>query len=395
MILKYRALDSRGNKITGEFVGNKQDLVDFLRQEGYLIIDIQELKPKFDSKYQLNQFLTDLENLNFLLESGTTLDEALSSLIKSFSSSSQINFWETLRNEVKQGKLFSDALMKAMSKGNSFFYPSFVNLIKAAESAGKIKVGILNYLTLVKKIQEVKSNIINSLAYPAFLLLSTLIVLDLIFLFILPKFSAIFSPSDLSKLSSLSKLEISLGFWISSHQKESLIIAISTIILLGLLPMLIFNKIINYISKITIARSMILSFDFVNFFNTLSLALQSDLTLLEALKLSTNVVTSREMKQSIDRIITKIKEGKTFSEAIQNLEIFPEEIKTVIKTSEKTSSLDKVFLILSKRYEKILSRKISIFTKFLEPIIIIVIGAIIGTIIFGIMNAILGLTEVL
>ena len=394
-ILRYKALDSKGNRVTGEFIGSKWDLIASLREEGYLILDIQEQKIRSVSKYKLSQFLIDLENLYFLLDSGSTISEAVNSIIKSSSSDARVNFWEVLKDEIKQGKLFSDALIETMSKNDSMFFPSFVNLIKAAESAGKLKEGIFNYLVLIKKIQEAKSRIVNSLSYPAFLLLATLIVLSLIFLLIIPKFSAIFTPSDLSRLSTLSRLEISLGFWISSHQTESLILAISIVIITGLAPIIAFKKIIGYLSKIPITREAIFSFDFVNFFSTLTLALRSGLTLLEALKLSENVVVSKEVKQSIDRTIAKIREGKSLSEAIQNLEIFPEEVKVAIKTSEASSSLDRAFSLLSKRYEEILMKKINTFTKFLEPVIIIIIGSIIGVIIFGIMNAILGLTEVL
>ncbi len=395
-ILKYIALDNKGNKISGEFFGSKESLLQKLQKEGYFILKIEEIKlQKEEGKYRLKDFILDLENLYFLLESGTTIDEAINSIIHSTSNISKIKFWENVKSELKKGQIFSDALLITMHQFKTSFYPSFIALINTAEKTGKLKTGIYNFLILIKRIQEAKSKIISSLSYPLFLLLSTLIILSIIFLFIIPKFSSIFSPSDISKLSPLSRIEIEMGIWINSHFKESILISLLFIVGLSSFPFLLFSKLSKYYSIIPIFRKTVLMFDFFNLFSTLSLAMESGLTLSDALKLSKNILISDEVKNTIDRMLSKIQEGNSLSSAIQSLEIFPEEIKTVIKTSEKTASLPRAFSLISQRYNNILTNQIELLSKFLEPAIIVIIGLAIGIIIFGIMNAILGLSEAL
>ena len=394
-LLKYTALDSKGNKVSGEFYGDKESLLRFLQREGYLILDITEVKPKSRGKYSLDSFLLDLENLYFLLRAGTPLEEAINAVIKSSSNNKEIEFWESLKARVKSGMLFSDALLEAMRENGLSYFLSFVSLIKAAESMGELKTGILNYLSLVKRIQEIRANIINSLSYPGFLLFMTLIVLDIILVFIIPKFSAIFTSSDLSKLSFLSRIEIELGLWVNDHFKQSILISAFSLVSIVMIFVISWKKILVYLTRIPLIRDVVLAFDLSNLFSILSLSLKSGLTLLEALSISRDIVVSEEISQSIERLIDGLRGGRSLSESMQNLDVFPEDVKTVIETSEKSASLEEASELISSRYKEVLERKITIITKFIEPAVIIVIGIFIGFIIFGIINAILALTEVL
>lgn len=397
MFLRYEGVTKNGEKVAGSFLGQKEELVFQLRQKGIFLTAIKEGKRKLKKgQYSLNQFVKDIEQINYLVSAGLQIDKALATLIKNTGKKSVLDFWDEVLRDLKGGKQFS-ASIKDVAKSNNLPLSEFyINIISVGEEVGNLN-GALTKVTEHLQfrnslIKEVKS----ALAYPMFLVATSIIALFAIGIFILPKFSSIFSPKEIQALPILSR--IILGWGKILNQNLNLVLIGVFIVIAAIFVLFSFSESRNFFKslffRLPVFEKVALQVEFANLCASLGTMLMGGVDISRAIKLSQKVVLSRTLRNILEDTRQELKKGLKISEVWRQHQIFPEEIISLVIVGENSASLGDIFSKLGKRYLQDFKMNISRILALLEPVLIIFLGLFVGMIVVAIMLAVVSLNNV-
>jgi type IV pilus assembly protein PilC len=147
----------------------------------------------------------------------------------------------------------------------------------------------------------------------------------------------------------------------------------------------------KWILKIPFFGKLVLYFNISRFAKILAMVLKTSLPLNQALKLSIKSFSNIYLQKTLEKIIPQIEEGKSLSKLLQKTGIFPPLFINLLKTGEESGEMENMLNLLGELYEKMALRTIDFWLKMIEPISIIIIGLIVGFIVFSI---IVPLTEI-
>ncbi|MBI5145497.1 MAG: type II secretion system F family protein [Candidatus Omnitrophica bacterium] len=288
---------------------------------------------------------------------------------------------ESVIQDIQQGKSFSEAL----TNYRRFFSLFYINMIKAAEVSGNL-TGILKELSQhLTEQRRISRQVQSAFMYPIFVLVIATVILVVLFMFVLPVFTRIFE--DLG-----GKLPPATAFLISITNFASqwgwlflflVTVIVTTLILLGLKT----NR-GRYISNLVIWRIPILghlakSVEIARFCRTLGTLLSSGVTLVKGFEVLLETTPSVLLRQAIAEIQDSLEQGDNLSSAMEETGIFPLTLVKMIQVGEESGKIADLFLDAAEDYEEEVSFAVSGFLSVLEPVLIVVMGAIVGFIVIS------------
>ncbi|MBI4972772.1 MAG: type II secretion system F family protein [Candidatus Omnitrophica bacterium] len=288
---------------------------------------------------------------------------------------------ESVIQDIQQGKSFSEAL----TNYRRFFSLFYINMIKAAEVSGNL-TGILKELSQhLTEQRRISRQVQSAFMYPIFVLVIATVILVVLFMFVLPVFTRIFE--DLG-----GKLPPATAFLISITNFASqwgwlflflVTVIVTTLILLGLKT----NR-GRYISNLVIWRIPILghlakSVEIARFCRTQGTLLSSGVTLVKGFEVLLETTPSVLLRQAIAEIQDSLEQGDNLSSAMEETGIFPLTLVKMIQVGEESGKIADLFLDAAEDYEEEVSFAVSGFLSVLEPVLIVVMGAIVGFIVIS------------
>ncbi len=393
----YEGITESGEKIKGKFFGTKEELLKEVQKQKILITNIKEDTKKLKKgKYTNDDFSSNIEELSYLLSSGVQLDKAISLIIKNSRKKAVIEFWEDVLRKLKEGKSFSMALKETGEKHN-FPIPTFyINIISVGEEVGDLK-GALK--TLLEDL-EFKGNLIkeikSALAYPAFLLIVSVLTIFFVAGFILPKFSNIFSPSEIEKLPTISKFTLSFGKTL--NQNLDVIVFGFVFLVVGLVFLFssreIQTKMKNFIYRMPYIKNIILKVELSYILSSLGTMLNGGVEISKAIKLSSRVTNHNGLKAILEETYNELKKGHKISQIWRKYDIIPEDIISLTIVGENSAKLGEIFEKLGRKYMENFKNEVGKLLVFLEPAIIVVLGLFIAFIVVAIMLAVVSVSDI-
>lgn len=373
-------------------------LIGKLHQQRLMVLSVSEQKkraastfdvkslfpegaPRFGAKgVRLATILAFTTQLSAMVTSGLPLAQSLRGLSVDVK---DVHFQKILHRvdeEVREGRSFSSALEKYPHVFNKIF----VNLVRAGESSGKLGQ-ILDQLTAyLENAYNLRRKVKAALTYPLVVASFALVVVTFLVVKIIPKFQGIYRTFG-KELPLPTK--ILLG--ISNQVQQHFFLGIFLLFLAGA-ALFVFSrteqgrfmfdrlKLNLPIFGPIIKKSIVASFS-----RTLSVLVGSGIPLVPAMRLATQSVDNRVIAQNLSAISTAIERGAGVGECFRNSGFFPEMMVQMVATGEKTGTIDDMVLKAADFYEKQVDTTLSTLTTLLEPLIIIVVGLIVG----GIMMA--------
>lgn len=395
MNISYEGITKEGEKIKGSFLGTKQELISYLRKEGILLVSVKEENKKLKKgKYKIDQLIDNLEQLSYLISAGVEIDKAISYLIKNLSKKSAFEFWTSVLNELKRGKSFSASLWKNIKEYGLSLNKTYISIIEVGEEVGNLPDSLKRLIELLRLRKKIIREVKSALSYPAFLFSITIIAIICISCIIIPRFSSIFSPTDMEKLPLISKLIFSLGNFINRYIYFILFSIPAVPFLLSLFHVDLFRIINSLLWKISFLRNLFLKLEFANFFSSIGVMLNGGVSIEKAIKFGAEVVDFHILKNIAIETSEGIKKGMRISSIWQKYPIIPEEIVLLIYVGENSASLDDILKKLGERYFSEFEKCIKKYLIFLEPFMILILGFFIAVTAIAIMLAVLSLTNV-
>ncbi len=394
----YSAYDSEGIKVAGEIEAlGMREAQEQLRFRDLLIISIKQkvnrdneldfLARRRVSKKEL-EFLTS--ELALLLKAGVTIDRALSVLQKSSSSPQQLKLVSSLYNSVRNG----DSLSDAMRQEQEAFSPLYVNLVKLGETTGSLARVFSRLAEDIKFQSELRAKIIQALTYPFVVFSVCIVCVAFIFNYIVPQMSSLFD--GVADIPLYTRVLLGLSTWMINYQwfvVLSLILAAVGIFTMYRAPGGS-EMIDELVLSLPGAGSFIILVERIRFNTAISMMLDSGVLIDNCLELALGSIKSDSIKSGLEIAKDRVKKGTTLAEALGSSPLYPDFCVSLIDVGEESGELGPVFTELSARSRREFELWIERFTALLEPLLILIMGGIVGVVVVVMLLSIVSTSDI-
>lgn len=389
MRFHYLASQSSGKVIEGDFEADTSaNVLEYLANQGLRPVSIKAVQEITRANQHFSFFgrgitITDkvflTKYLSLMLKVGTDLLKAIDILIADLEKPAVKELLMEMRSTLEKGQPF----YSTFAKYPKTFSSVFVNLIKAGESSGSLETVLENLTVSLDKEQDLHRKIKSAVTYPIILLIGSFSVLIVMATFVVPKLAAIFS-SFPTQPPLFTRIVISTGLFLS-HYVWFFLVGLAALIVFCwyLISKTVSGKIILYqfALKLPVIKNVLKQMALQRFASTLSSLMKAGLPIIEALEITADAVGSEVLRGSLIRISREgVSKGLTIGEAFRREPVFPRIVANLMAISEKAGHIEDILLVLSDFYAKETESAISILVSLLEPMMLVIIGVIIGTI---------------
>ena len=384
----YTATDVQGNTVKNArmVAEDVNDFLEKIHEKGLFCSSYKETDSKKANtlhKFKTKELSYNCRQLSAMLTSGLTLVRALDILYKEQEKDAAKQVFRDIYEEVQKGTAFSDALK--MQQGA---FPDFmVSMVQAGESSGSLDVIIRRLEMYYDKQNKLNNKIKSSMMYPIILAVLCLAVVILLFTFIMPTFKDLLTEEDMQGLTgALFAITDSLtGYW---YIYIGVVLAVVFLAFYGLKIPDVRYKFDKVICKIPKAGKLVLKVYTGRFARTLSSLYSSGIPMVEALERSASVLNNSYIQKAFVTVIDEVKQGEQLSVSIQRTGIFESMFCSILFVGEESGALDTILEKSADFYEDESDEAIQRLVGIIEPVMIIIMGAAIGTVIAGILPAI-------
>jgi type IV pilus assembly protein PilC len=399
----YTAKDSAGKIISSQVeADNPKAVIEALRQEGFFVTRIVEKRRAFNPFIFLERmFKVGLKELTIfsrqfalLLNAGLTLSEAIDTIEEQ----TQNNSFREILHKVKLDIQGGETLTRSMQKHPRAFSNFFVSMVHSGEIGGALDSILERVAVFYEKELDLKQKIKSAMVYPTMVSIMALIISLFMLLYIVPQFAAFYSDfsGGEAQLPALTRKMIALSDWLITNWYWLLSIPVIVILFIKfrntkwghiiLDPLVLRVPIFGPLArKVAITR-------FTRTFGTLT---QSGVPILEALEVSKNTATNEVISRAIIYTRDRIREGETIHGPMKRTKVFPPIVTNLISVGEEAGNLEEILFKLSDYYDAEIDATIRAMASLIEPLMIIVIGAVVGLIVVSLYLPIFNLVNVI
>jgi type II secretory pathway component PulF len=326
------------------------------------------------SALSLKELIDFTNTFKTLLQTGIPVIEGLVFLEKEAVSPRIKLLSREIRKQVIAGATFADTV----AKYQELFGRIYVGLTKAGEDSGEMEKTLGRLSELLKKQDATKSKIIGTLIYPCFVILLAAIVVTVMLMFVFPKFKEMFERSG-AELPFFTKVCIDLGEFL----KEYWAITIITPFLLGYLIYWAFRNpttrkmLDSFFIQVPLIGDMLKYANFSNFITVMHVAYEAGIPIVDCLHLGNLTIDNATIHKRVSEAVTKVQQGTHLSTALRSVDIMPSMVLFMIATGEQTGKLGELLYQAVIFLDKKLDDIVESLTQMIEPLMLIVIGAIV------------------
>lgn len=386
---KYRAMNTEDEKFEGfREADSKQEVIDFIASNGYYpllveeIVESTELKFNINSKVKIKDISIFCRQFYTMLDAGVPILTCLEILSTQTENKNLKEAIIEIRGDVEKGELLS----VSMKKHNKVFPDLLVNLVEAGEVSGTLNSIMLRMSIHYEKENKINNKVKNAMIYPFVLSIVAVVAVVFILVYVMPTFQGIFEDTG-TTLPWSTKLLLGSGDFI----KENWLKLFVFIAIIGISIKTYFKtekgKILKskLDLKVPVINKMNKMIIVSRFTRTLSTLLASGITLTRALEIVSTVVGNKIAEDLLIGVKEKVVRGESLNISMRETKIFPEMLYSMIKIGEDTGSIDDILNKTADFYDEELEATIQATVALAEPLLIVVMGAVIGFIIISVM----------
>lgn len=403
-IFNYVALDAKNNPVNGNAdQPDRATVISALTKQGLRPISIKEAKAKASggvgkvlgsNKVKSDQLVMFTRQLSAMVGAGVPLLRALSALSEHVAESPVLKkILENVIHDVEAGSPLGDAL----SKYPNTFNDVYVNMVRAGEAAGILDDILKRLAYQQEKSSTLRKKIRSSMAYPVVLLGITVLAFFGLMLFVIPQIGKVLTDlggSD-AKLPGLTLAMLSLSGFITSYW-YIIILVIGG----GTYGLLRYTKTPKgrfqrdtLLLKIPLINTTIKKVAVAHFARTFSALIEAGVAVLEALSVTSRAVGNVVYEKALIDAEAEVKNGKNLSAVIAANPLFPPIVSQMILVGEETGQTDQVLVKVADFYEEEVDVAINGLSTIIEPVMIVLMGGMVGLIAASVMLPIAGLAQ--
>jgi type IV pilus assembly protein PilC len=294
--------------------------------------------------------------------------------------------------DVESGTTLSDSF----GKHPKCFDRLYVNMVKAGEAGGALEVILRRLAEFKEKSQRLKGRITGAMVYPVVVIMVAIAILSFIMIYIIPKFEKIFKDFGM-KLPDITQFLMDTSKWFATYWYVLPLFPMAYWLLIKLIRL---NRTGNYIldrlylyipiigpliEKISVARTM----------RTLGTLIASGVPILESLAIVRETCTNAVFERMYQRIYESIREGDTICAPLRESRLVDDMVINMVDVGEETGDLDTMLYKIADVYDEEVDVMVEALLSLLEPIMVVVLGLIVGTIVIALFYPLINLLETL
>lgn len=387
-VYSYKALTEEGKKISGVIDADSLHLAkERLKKRQILITQLElfQSRKKVEVSLAPSKLLVFTRELSQLLRAGLPLYESLVTIEEKYRRHKAHALFVDLCDHLKSGKSLSSAL----SSYPKTFDKIYLSMVKAAEQSGYLSEAFTDLTALITKQQKLKKQLFSALAYPAFLGVFCVVVVIALFFFVIPSMQELFEGRQLHPLTAT---VLGISKWLNNS------VGLFIFLILSFLAAVVFAArsrqvrmhLFRMACSAPFVRNLLIESALVRFCRAMYLLLSGGVPLLEALAYSRKTMKNVLLEDIVLNAEKKLIEGKKLSELLSS-PFIPSLVVRMLAIAEETGNMNITMKNLSEIYEEELDKNLQQLTTFLQPAVLIFLGAVVGIVVLSIL---LPLTDV-
>lgn len=341
----------------------------------------------FRPKLDLTRFFTDL---SVMLGSGFNIDVAIRAVANAETNRAQKAHINAIHSQISEGKSVAQAF-----SSQSEIPEDVIALVASGENSGQMQAVFTELAKNFTNRAERKSEIVEAVLYPAFLIVVLFGTLLLLSMFLVPSIEPIFENGGAEKPLIVSMLS-GFGYAIREYWFVGLL-ALALFVLI-LVPMLRTKSVKiglnNILLRMPVAGKIITHTARARYLHSMSLLLSNGVPLHDAMKLSAKGAPVEKYKLSLEHAREEVTGGLQLWRALENSKVFDESLISLVKLGEESNNLGRIMGRAGVMTETLLQRSISRILTFLTPAITIFLGLVVGTLVISVMTTLLSINEI-
>jgi type IV pilus assembly protein PilC len=405
---KYEAMDTSGGEVKDSVEAmNEEEAQQKIKQMGYFVTKITEVSGS--KKGKKAKAKTKKRGKTFTI--GGVSSKALCTFTRQFSTLQDaglpvLRSLRILENQMRPGVLKNalidvvddvesgSSLSEAFAKHPKCFDRLYVNMVRAGEAGGALEVILKRLADFKEKAQQLKRRITGAMVYPTVVILTAVSILTFIMVYIIPKFEKIFKDFNMT-LPTLTLMLMAVSKWFSQYWY---VLPLFPLVFWLLLKLIRLNKSGAYaldrtylwipiigglIEKTIVARTM----------RTLGTLVGSGVPILEALGIVRETCNNAVFERMYQRVYESIREGDTIAQPLKESRLVDDMVVNMVDVGEETGDLDTMLYKIADVYDEEVKVMVESLIALLEPLMIVVLGGIIGTIVIALFLPLIKLLE--
>jgi type IV pilus assembly protein PilC len=386
IIFIWEGRDKRGVKLKGQQIASNPNLVRAeLRRQGINPIRVKKKpKPLFGgagSRITAKEIAVFSRQLATMLKSGVPLVTSFQIIAGGVKNPRMRTMVEKIRAEVEGG----GSLYEALSAHPGQFDELYTNLVKAGESAGVLDTILDEIASYKERIESIKGKIKKALYYPIAVVGVAIIVTAILLVYVIPQFEDIFASFG-AALPAFTQTIIDASRWLRSN---GLIVFFALVVFITAFVIAKkrstrFSHTIDRISlKIPIIGDILEKSAIARFCRTLAITFAAGVPLVDALQIVAGATGNAVYNDASSRIREDVAVGHQLQLAMQQTNVFPSMVIQMAAIGEEAGSLDQMLIKVAEAYEEEVNNAVDALSSLLEPLIIVFIGVIVGTMVIA------------
>ena len=328
------------------------------------------------------------KQFSLMIENGIPMLQALQMMAEQ---QRKVDFKEVIEKiilAIEQGSSLTDALEPFPLVFDSLY----VAMARAGEASGRLDVILRQLVTYIEKSAKLKAQVKSAMAYPLIIVVVAVGVVTLLLVFVVPSFAKQFTESG-QEIPGLTQLVIDMSNALVNHWMEILGVIVSAFF--GLKHWFgtehgktTFDR---YILKAPIIGDVMIKIAVGRFCSTMSTMMSSGVAILEALNICASSSGNKVVEKFVIGVRESISKGSTFSEPLSQGNFFPKMVISMVSVGETTGTLDETLKKVTEIYEEEVDTAIAAMMSMIEPLMIVVIGGIVGFIVIAMYLPIFGM----
>ena len=384
----FKAIDLGGGKARGEVeADSKQAVSDQLKQRGLIVLDIadkrssKEIEFGFMKRVEANELAIFSRQLSTMISSGMSILRALYVLEDQTESKYLKETIVAVRKDVEAGLPMSEA----MARHPKVFNPLFIAMTQAGEMGGVLEDALMRVADQLQKDAGLRRQIKSAMVYPCLVIFFAVGVMMALVAFLVPVFEGVFKEFG-GHLPAMTQVSVLMSK-IVTHYWWAMFLGTAAVIVAFVkwkkttwgrrqwdhfrlhIPM----KIGTIVQQIAVAR----------WSRTLASLTAAGVPLLQALEITGRTGGNVAVEEAMDGVIASVKRGGTIAAPLAQAPIFPSMVTHMVGVGEETGALDQMLDRVAEFYEEQVEASVKALTSILEPIMIILIGGIVGFIVIS------------
>ena len=353
-------------------------------------VQLQDEPESRGARLKRSEVLLFSREMAHLKQANMPLDKALAMLKETANTDRLKAFISRVEEGVRGGKSFYQSLQPfERDLGRQYLV-----LIRAGEASGSLHVVLKELTVQLEAEDKLRNYVISSMTYPVILLVVAVLSVVLLLAFVVPQFREIFDSMG-DKLPYSTRLVVDMSDLVRAHWMA---------ILLGLVVILFLGarwaatadgrlRLDSLLLDFPLFGKVLRNLQFAVYFRTFGILLQRGVPMVDALRIAVDTLTNTALRKDIEPLVGLVKAGKRLSTGFDSAYFGKSSTPQMIRVAEETGQLDVTLLGLADRYEDEGRRTMGRVLAAMEPLIIIILGALVAFIIIAILGGVLSINE--